>query len=96
MATLPPGLTEADILGVRVTGGEALVNLSSNFYRCCQSFSAEEEQRLIYSMVNALTELEAVNRVRFYVEAEPIDTMVTSVYLRGPLLRNPGIIEGAK
>lgn len=92
-ATLPAGLTEADVLGIRISGGEALVNLSSNFYRCCQSFSALQEQLMVYSMVNALTDLDEVERVRFYVESEPVDTLVTTVFLRGALMRNPGLIR---
>ncbi len=90
---LPDGVSIDDVLGVRISGGEAVVNLSSNFYRCCQSLTPQQEQNLIYAMVNTLTGLSQVSSVRFQVEGESVDHLVSSIYLRGPLLRNPGIIR---
>lgn len=92
---LPDGMTIDDVLGVRISGGEAVVNLSSNFYRCCQSLTPQQEQNLIYAMVNTLTELSTVSSVRFQVEGESVDHLVSAIYLRGPLLRNPGIVRQA-
>ena len=44
-------------------------------------------------MVNALTELVDVGAVRFIVEGRSIDTMVQCIYLRTPLLPDPGIVH---
>lgn len=93
---LPDGVSIDDVLGVRISGGEAVVNLSSNFYRCCQSLTPQQEQNLIYAMVNTLTELRQVSSVRFQVEGESVDSLVSAIYLRGSLLRNPGIIRTAE
>lgn len=90
---MPDGASIDDVLGIRISGGEAVVNLSSNFYRCCQSLTAQQEQNMIYAMVNTLTGLNSVSSVRFQVEGETVEHLVNSVYLRGPLLRNPGIIR---
>ena len=54
----------------------------------------QQEQNLIYAFVNTLTELSSVSSVRFQVEGEAVDYLVNSIYLRGALLRNPGIIRG--
>ena len=90
---LPEGVAIDDVLGIRVAGGEATVNLSSNFYRGCQSLSAQEEKLLVYAIVNTLSGLPAVSQVRFQVEGETVDTLVSAVFLRGPLLANPGIVR---
>lgn len=92
---VPEGITGADILGVRVEAELVMINLSSNFYRCCQSLSAVQERNLIYSIVNTLTELNGIRRVRFYVDDDAIDTMVKDIFLRSPLIRNPGLIADA-
>lgn len=93
IAAAPEGISSADILGVRVEESRVVLNLSSNFYRCCQSLDALQERNLVYAMVNTLTELEGINSVHFYVEGEPLDTFTRDIYLRGDLMRNPGIIS---
>ena len=90
---LPDGVSIEDILGVRIAEGEATVNLSSNFYRCCQGLTAQQEKNLIYAMVNTLAELPSVSAVRFQVEGEAVDHLVSAMYLRGSLLANPGMIR---
>lgn len=89
---LPDGVTLDDVLGVRVIEGEAIVNLSSNLYKCCQGLTAQQERSLIYAIVNTLTELETISAVRFQVEGESVDQLVSEMFLRGPLMRNPGLI----
>lgn len=90
---LPDGVSVDDVLGVRIFDGQATVNLSSNFYKCCQCLTAQQERALIYAMVNTLTELSGVSAVRFQVEGETVDSLVGSIYLRGALMRNPGMIR---
>ena len=88
---IPEGIFPEDLLGVQTSGGIARVNLSGNFYRCCQSLSAREEQSLVYSMVNTLCRLGGIRGVRFYVEGRAADTLAGSIYLKSVLLPNPGI-----
>jgi len=90
---LPDGVSVDDVLGIRIANVEATVNLSSNFYKCCQSLTAQQEKALIYAMVNTLTDLPSVSSVRFQVEGETVDYLVSSIFLRGALLRNPGMIR---
>ncbi len=90
---VPAGIHDTDILGVRVTGDEIHLNLSSNFYSVAQRLSNQEEQLLVYGIVNTLTELEGIKSVRFYVEGQQVEQFVHSICMLGPLLRNPGYIE---
>lgn len=90
---LPDGVSVDDVLGIRIQDGEAVVNLSSNLYRCAQSLTAQQEQNLIYAIVNTLTELPFVSTVRFQVEGETVDYLVGSIFLRSALMRNPGLIR---
>lgn len=89
----PDGVGIEDLLGVRVYEGEAVVNLSSNLYRCCQGLNAQQERNLVYAMVNTITGLPGVSTVRFQLEGEPVDTLVSAIFLRGSLMRNPGLIR---
>ena len=88
---IPDGIFPEDLLGVQTAGGIARVNLSGNFYRCCQGLSAREERCLIYAMVNTLCRLGGIRGVRFYVEGRAADTLAGGIYLKSALMPNPGI-----
>ena len=53
---------------------------------------AATECCVVYAMVNTLCALSSVNAVRFYVEGVAADTLAGSIYLRSPLMPNPGIV----
>ena len=89
----PDGLLDTDILGVRIENEQALVNLSANFYRCCQTLDAQAERNLVYAMVNTLTELDGIKTVQFYIEGEVVDVLTQKIYIKAPLMRNPGLIN---
>lgn len=89
---VPDGLTGDDLLGVRIENGEAVLNFSARFYAGCQRLSAQQERNLVYALVNTLTERPDVTAVRLQIEGQSVDTLVSSISLRGPLLRNPGLI----
>ncbi len=92
LAAAPQGVSKADIEGVRIENGVALVNLSGNFYRCCQQMDEAAERNLVYALVNTLCGLQPVNKVRFFIEGQSVDALVTAISLRGALLPNPGIV----
>jgi spore germination protein GerM len=93
LSVMPEGVSEADIIGIRLEDGCALVNLSGNFYRLCQGMSRQQERLLIYAMVNTLCELEAVDRVRFYVGDQTVESLAGWIYLGTELMPNPGLIR---
>ena len=90
----PEGLLPEDILGVEVEDQVAVVNLSGAFYSRCQSLDSAGERRLVYAMINALTELDGIRAVRFIVEGQSIDAMVQSICLKTALLPDPGLVRG--
>ena len=67
-------------------------HVSANFYRACQSLSAQDERCVVYAMVNTLCTLRDVRAVRFYVEGVAAETLAGNIYLRSPLRPNPGLI----
>ena len=89
----PEGVTERDILGIRVADGTAHIHLSGDLYRKCQAFSRMEEELFVYSIVNTLTELDAVSGVRFYVEGETVSVLTRYVHIESTLLANPGRVS---
>ena len=94
-SVMPAGVSGDDILGVRIDNGIAYINLSANFYRLCQNMDYVAERNLVYSIVNTLTELSNVNRVRFFFEGRSAGELANSIYLNTMLLPNPGLIENA-
>ena len=92
-SVFPAEIVPADILGVRIEGGIANVNLSADFYSACQILSAAEERNLIFAMVNALCELDQVGSVRFWVEGKAVDSLSQNIYLKSALMPNPGLVQ---
>lgn len=88
---LPEAVFSEDLLGILVEDGIAKINLSANFYRICQSLGEEQERNLVYSMINTLCQLEGIHAVRFYIEGIAAETLAGNIYLRSPLMPNPGI-----
>lgn len=89
---VPENVFAEDVLGIQVSGQIARVNLSANFYRCCQALDASSERSVVYCMVNTLCAMDNIKAVRFYVEGISAETLAGSIYLRSPLMPNPGIV----
>ncbi len=90
---LPAGVGEGDILGVGVDKETITVNLSKNFKEKCKTLSEEDEMLLVYGIVNTLTEIGGVKQVRLVIEGSRTDSLAGHLYMRTPLIRNPGIIN---
>lgn len=86
-------LYSEDILGVNISAGIATLNLSANFYRLCQGISLSTERAIVYSIVNTLCQMDSIQAVRFYIEGIAAETLAGNIYLRSPLIPNPGIVE---
>ena len=91
-SVFPEGIRPEDILGVRIENRTAIVNLSGNFYARCQALDADSERALIYGMVNALAELSDVGAVSFLVEGRTVDSLSQGIYLKSPLMPDPGLV----
>ena len=92
-SVFPAGISGSDILGVRVQNRTATVNLSANFYARCQGMNAAQERRMIYAMVNTLTQLDEIGAVAFLVEGEALESLAQNIYLKTPLLPDPGLVQ---
>ncbi len=92
---IPSGIVPDDILGVTVNEELAVINLSRHFADVCarKAVGLREESALVYSIINTLTGLSGVKRVQFLVEGKQADTLGGSIVIRGPLMRNAGLIE---
>lgn len=90
---MPQGVTDADVLGVRVDSEQVLINLSGAFYQACQGMSADEARALVYSIVNTMCELPGIKSVRFYFDGERVDYLAGTICLRGPLMCNVGMVR---
>jgi spore germination protein GerM len=65
----PSAFTDADLLGVTIVSGEALVNLSEDAASACADLTASQARSFIFSVVNTLTELRGVDRARFFIDS---------------------------
>jgi germination protein M len=92
---IPSSVTESDVLSVRLHDDLAIVDVTSRFAKACRDAapSLEEESVLVYSIVNTMTDLPGVKRVRFLVEGKTVDTLGGAISTRGTLMRNAGVIE---
>lgn len=90
---MPDGVTDADVLGVRVERDQVLVNLSGAFYQACAGMRPERARALVYSIVNTMCSLDGIRSVRFYFDGERVDSLASTISMRGPLLSNSGIVQ---
>lgn len=90
---LPPGLKDADLLGLRLEGDTMLVNFSNTFSTAASVLAGNEERLMIYAIVNTLCENRVVSRVRFYVAGTQPDTLAGEIYLPGEFLPSPGLVN---
>ena len=90
---LPPGLTDADILGLRLENDTMLVHFSDTIRMAASALSGNEERMMIYAIVNTLCESPVVSRVRFYVANTQPETLAGEIYLPGEFLPGPGLVN---
>jgi len=90
---VPEGITDADILSVKIYSDTAYVNLSGNFANRSAGLSSKAEMLLVYSIVNTITAMDGINKVQFLVEGRQAETLAGSIALTDPFLRNYGIIK---
>lgn len=89
---LPKGVGEDDVLSIKLCGSVAVVDLSGSFRSRCAELGQREEYLLVYSMVNALTEIAEVTSVQFTFDGVT-EQKLNSIDVSGPLFRNFGLIE---
>jgi len=89
MPAIPEGTR---LLGIQVEKGRATVNLSGEV-RERFNLGAMGEGYVIFSLVNALTELSHIREVQFLVEGEIIESIGGHFLLEEPFTRDESLIK---
>jgi len=89
----PEGLGDADLMGIAIVNGRALLNLSQNFRAACAEYNETQERQLIYSLVNTLTELPDVRTVAFFIGGTQPESLSGALYLPGEFMRDMQIVR---
>lgn len=91
-APLPDGLTDADILGLAITGDTLLINLSRRYADLIRE-SGMDQRLMAYAVVNTMCEGLQVRRVRFFFGSEMADALGSALLWSGEFLYNPALIR---
>ena len=89
----PGNVTQQDLLGVKINQDIAYVNFTESFYGKCAQLSQQDESLLAYAVINTLAQIPGVKRVQFLSSGNPRDYLAKSIYIKNPLMSNPGIVE---
>ncbi len=91
-AVLPVGLmSDADILGIALTGQTLLVNLSTKFYQAGEGITRERDRLLAYAIVNTLLCGKRTASLNLFVGGETPGNFTGEIYWAGSFYPNPGI-----
>jgi len=92
-AVLPDSLSDADLLGVGLSGNVMLLNFTSHLPAAAEGVSESAERLMVYAIVNTLCELPAVRSVCFFINGAQPDTLAGSLYLPGTFLKNGSLVR---
>ncbi len=84
-------LTDADIIGLSLSDGALVVNLSDAFRSAGAKLTAQGERLLAYGMVNTLLNDHRANRVCFFVGGKPFEGFTGSIDWGGYFYQNTGL-----
>jgi len=90
LPTIPQGTS---LLDINVTGdGLCIVDFSSELLG---EVSGEviDDNLMVYSIVNTLTEFPTIERVEFRIEGEPVETLGANISASAPLYPDPSLIK---
>ncbi|MDR2506071.1 MAG: GerMN domain-containing protein [Oscillospiraceae bacterium] len=82
-----------DIVSIALDKGTAFVNISDRLAEACLTMDAVQTRCFIYSIVNTLTSLRGINRVRFFRNYESVEFFNPPFSSLGEFLRHSGFIK---
>ena len=88
-----PGADPNDVPHVTISGDMAWVDCSKTFAEAASALEADAGFLLMYSIINTVCEFPDVKRVQFLIEGVLAERLAGNVYIRTPLLKNPGLIR---
>lgn len=89
-AVLPAGLTDADIIGLAITGDTLLIHLSARSADLIRD-SRMDQRLMALSIAGTMHRSLGVRRVRFYFGSQEVADLGSDVIWRGDFLYNPGV-----
>ena len=75
------GIAQGDLNGGYIENGCAYIDMTEAFYNASQAFSADEERKLIYGMVNSVCFNTSASCVWFFVEGKAVSSLAASLPL---------------
>ena len=89
-----PGIIDdSDVIALETQEDVLLINLSARFAQVCSQLERAQERRLIYAIVNTMTDISPITRVYFFIDGAQVSTLTGELEMKGAFLRNPGMIE---
>ncbi len=88
-----PGADPYDIPHVTISGDMAWIDCSETFAAAAAALETDAGFLLMYSIINTVCEFPDVKRVQFLIGGESAERLAGNVYIRAPLLKNPGLIR---
>ncbi len=88
-----PGADPNDVPHVTISGDMAWIDCSRTFAEAAGKLESDAGFLLMYALINTVCEFPDVKRAQFLIEGETADSLAGNVYIRTPLLKNPGLIQ---
>ena len=91
-AVLPVAITDADVLGLAVSGDTLLINLSARYTDALRA-APERQRQAVYAIVNTVCSGLDVRRVRFFFDSAVVDDLGSDILWSGEFFPAPGLIR---
>lgn len=87
LSALPQGVGASQLIAFSRAGETLCLNFTEEFRALFDGVDEQQEKNAIYAIVNTMTHLPAVSRVRIYIEGAQPDYLAASIYLPGDFMR---------
>ena len=91
--SLPAGLKDADLLGVSFQDCTLILNFSNQLPALAQGMPENQERLMVYSIVNTLCQLPAIEKVSFFIMGRQPESFAGALYLPGDFLPNLNLVN---
>lgn len=89
----PEGVTSEDVNDVYIANDTVVVDFNASILDKIKDMSSEDEMLMIYSIIDSLTYLTDIRLVQFLVDGQRTQYISSTIDVRDPMMRNPGIIK---
>ena len=89
----PGALKDSDLIGFALKDSTLLVNFAPGFSSVGQGFDGQQDRLLAYGLVNTLSAISRIRRVRFFVTGEPHMGFSGEIFWAGDFYKSPGLVK---